>query len=284
MATPNNNAETADEIILSWMQYYGINDRPLINEVVAAWKSQKITDPGNIDQIGFAIRDTDAYKQRFAGNIALQAKGKPTYSLSKYLELEQSYKRAMQGSGLPSGFYDGPEDFAKFIANDVSPAEVLDRVQQGYQAVKQSNPEVIRQMKELYGVNDGDLAAYFLDPDATTPILLQRSRAAQISAEAQRQAGMQLSTQAAEELAQSNVTQQQAQQGFAGIAEAQQLFAPLSSTEEQIGREQQIQAAFNLNAAAAQRVRQRASQRAAEGQAGGGFAGQGAEVTGLSNA
>jgi hypothetical protein len=285
MATPNNNAETADEIILSWLQYYGIDDTALITEVVSAWKQQKIADPSNVDQIAFAIRDTDAYKKRFAGNLTLQAQGKPMYSISEYLQLERDYKRAMQGSGLPAGFYDSYDDFSKFIGGDVSPAEILDRVQQGYQAVAQSNPEVIRQMKELYGVTEGDLAAYFLDPDKTTPILLQRSRAAQIGAEAQRQAGMQLTTGMAESLARENITAEEARRGFAGISEAQQLFAPLSATEQQIGVEEQIGAVLGTNAAAAQRVRKRAAERAAEGMGGGSFAtSQGGVVTGLTNA
>ena len=284
MAQPKQDAETADEILFSWLQYYGLTDVDLVDTIVGAWKTQKIADPSNLESIGFAIKDTEAYKKRFAGNIALQRQGKPTYSLTQYLRLEQDYKTAMQGSGLPAGFYDGPEDFAQFIGNDVSVAEVLRRVRDGFQAVDQANQDVIDEMKRLYGVSKGDLAAYFLDPNTTEQILLNRARAAQIGSEATRQAGISLTAGTAEMLARENVDQARAQQGFASISEAQQLFAQTSSTEEAISQEEQIGAVFGTNAAAAQRVRQRAAQRAAEGQAGGGFAAQGAEVTGLSNA
>jgi hypothetical protein len=283
-ALPDPNAADADEILASYLTYYGLGDSDLLSAVTLAWKGGKISRDSSIDDIGFAIRDTDAYKRRFSANIALQAKGKPIYSIPEYLSLERSYSQAMQGSGLPAGFYDGPEDFAGFISNDVGVNEVLDRVKLGFQAVKQADPAVVNQMKQLYNVSEGDLAAYFLDPDRTTPILLRRAQAAQIAGEAQRQANIQLTTGTAEMLASQDITAQEARQGFTNIANAQQLFGALSSQEEAISQEEQIGAALGTNPAAAQRVRQRAAQRTAEFQGGGTFAAQGSEVTGLSNA
>lgn len=281
---PDPNAEDAEEILRTYMVYYGLGDADLISAVTLAWRSNKINDQSSLDDIGFAIRDTDAYKRRFAGNIALQAKGQPIYSLTQYIELENKYKQAMQGSGLPSGFYDSPDDFAGFMANNVSPSEILDRVQQGYMAVRQSDQAVINQMKQLYGVSEGDLAAYFLDPDKATPVLLRRAQAAQVGGEAMRQAGIQLSSQQAEQLASQGIDVGEARQGFAGIAASEQIFGRMGAQEEEILLEDQLGAAFGTNPAAAQRVRQRASQRAAEFAGGGGFAGQGATVTGLTNA
>lgn len=284
MAEPLLDAETADEILLSWLQYYNLTDAALQAVIQDAWKQKKIEDPSNLESIGFAIKDTEAYKQRFAGNEQLRKQGKPTYSLTQYLQLERDYKTAMQGSGLPSGFYDGPDDFANFIGNDIAPAEILRRVRDGFQAVDQANPEVVNEMKRLYGVSKGDLAAYFLDPTVTEELLLRRARAAQIGSEATRQAGMTLLADTAEMLARENISQADAAKGFATIAEAQQLFTPTSAAEQVVSQEEQIGAIFGTNAAAAQRLRQRAAQRASEGQAGGGFAAEGATVTGLSNA
>lgn len=281
---PDPNAEDAEEILRTYMVYYGLGDADLISAITAAWRSKKINDNSSLDDIGFAIRDTDAYKRRFAGNIALQAKGKPIYSLTEYIQLENKYKQAMQGSGLPAGFYDSPDDFAGFMANDVSPGEVLDRVQQGFMAVKQADKAVINQMKQLYGVSEGDLAAYFLDPDKATPVLLRRAQAAQIGGEAMRQAGLQLTSQSAEELAAQGIEAGTARQGFGAIAASQQIFNPMSAQEEQISLEEQMGAVFGTNAAAAQRVRQRAAQRTAEFAGGGGFAAEGGTVTGLTNA
>jgi len=85
-------------------------------------------------------------------------------------------------------------------------------------------------------------------------------------------------------LAAQEISSAEARQGFANIAGAQQLFGALSSQEQAISQEEQIGAVFGTNPAAAQRVRQRAAQRTAEFQGGGGFAAQGSEVTGLSNA
>ena len=117
MAEPLLDAETADDILLSWLQYYNLTDAALQAVIQDAWKQKRIEDPSNLESIGFAIKDTEAYKQRFAGNEQLRKQGKPTYSLTQYLQLERDYKTAMQGSGLPAGFYDGPDDFANFIGN-----------------------------------------------------------------------------------------------------------------------------------------------------------------------
>jgi hypothetical protein len=281
---PDPNAPDADEILRSYLAYYGLGDNDLIAAVTLVWHGGQITGESTIDDIGFAIRDTDAYKRRFAGNIALQAKGQPVYSIPEYIALERAYSQAMQGSGLPAGFYDSPDDFSGFISNNISSAEILDRVRSGFQAVKQADPAVVNQMKQLYGVSEGDLAAYFLDPDKATPVLMRRAQAAQIAGEAERQAGMQLTTGTAELLAAQEISSAEARQGFANIAGAQQLFGALSSQEQAISQEEQIGAVFGTNPAAAQRVRQRAAQRTAEFQGGGGFAAQGSEVTGLSNA
>jgi hypothetical protein len=228
------------------------------------------------------IRQQPQYQQRFAANEARRRAGLNVLSEQQYLALEDTYRQYMRASGLPANFYDSNEDFQNLIANDVSPGEFAERVNQGYEAVRFADPAVISQMQELYGVGEGELAAYFLDPEKATPVLLQRARTAQTAAGAA-QAGMQLSAAEAERLAQEGITQQQARAGAAAITQAEELFQP--TTGEQDGaftREEQLGAVFGTDPAAAQRLRQRQRRRQAAFEGGGGFAqGAGGQVTGL---
>lgn len=274
--------QDAKKILKDLLDVYQLGD---LTDVV--WNNigtEEIDQNTPIDRIGFLIRDTEAYKTRFAGNVARAKANKREYGISEYLRLEDAYKAAIQGSGIPAGFYDSPEDFANFIGQDVSVAEVQDRVNQGFRAVADANPQVVQQMKELYNVDEAGLAAYFLDPAKATPVLTRQARAAQISAEARRQAGVPLDVQQAEALAREGVTGEQAQAGFAQIARQEQLLTPMAGEQGAISRQEQIAATFGTNEAARARIAARARRRAAEFEAGGGFTETTQGVAGLRTA
>jgi len=260
----------AEQILKSMLSGIGLAD--LATVVWTAYGEGKITEQTSIDQIGFQIKETEAYKKRFAGNVALEKAKKPPFSISNYLQQEQAYKNAVQGRGLPAGFYDTPEAYAKFIGADVSPQEVANRVDNGYLAVKDANPEVLAQLKTYYpDVNNGDLAAYFMNPDVTTDIIVNRARVAEIGSEAQRQAGISLSVGQSEALRKEGIDKAEAQKGFATIAAQQEVFNPLQG-EEAINQEEQISGTLGTNAAATQRIAKRKRQRLAEFDTGGSFA------------
>ena len=228
------------------------------------------------------IRETDQYKTRFPAMKMRRDAGMVAISEQEYVGLERGYQQAMKLAALPSGMFDTSEDFTKLIAGDVSVKELSTRIEGGYQAVAQSNPQVIAEMKRLYGVDDSGIAAYFLDPARATPILLRQARAAQVSAEGALQAGLAVSQAQAEELAVAGVTQESAREGFQRIAQSGELFVPLPGTTEQaISQEEQIGGVFGTQASAQQRIRQRQRERQAVFEAGGRFAGQGTTVTGL---
>ena len=278
-STTNNNQD-AKEILRRTLANYKLEG--LADKIWDLTQRGIILNPNDPDEIGRAVSDTPEYAARFPGNVARRNAGLPEKSLTEYIQLEQAYAGMMRGAGLPSGFYDGSDDFSKFIAGDVSLAELQTRIDDGYRAVSESNPQVIQQMKNLYGIDEGGLAAYFLDPARATPVIRRQARAAQIAAEASRQAGMQLGVGMAEDLARENITAEQAQRGFGIIATQGQLAAPLMAGEEQLTTEEQIGATFGTNVAAQQRVETRRRRRQAAFESGGGFAGMGGQrATGL---
>lgn len=277
-ATPAR--DDAKDILRRFLKNYKLDS--LADQVWNLTQTGVILNPNDPDEIGRAVSDTPEYAARFPGNVARRNAGLPEKSLTEYIQLEQAYSSSMRGAGLPAGFYDNPDDFSKFIAGDVSPAELQGRVDEGYRAVAEANPQVVAQMKELYGVDEGGLAAYFLDPVRAMPVIRRQARAAQIAAEASRQAGLALGVQTAEALAREEITPDEARRGFGQIATESQLAAPLMAGEEALTTEEQIGATFGTSAAARQRVETRRRRRQAAFEAGGGFAGMGGQqATGL---
>lgn len=269
--------ESAKAIIANLLDTYGLgNLTDFVNNLITT------EDIISGDVILGRIRQTEQYKARFAGNDARRKAGFNALSEGDYVRMENSYRQLMRASGLPQGFYDQADDFTQLIAGDVSTSELASRINNGYLAVQQANPQVVNEMRRLYGVDDSALAAYFLDPAKATPILLRQAQAAQIAGEATLQAQRELTAAQAEQLAVAGVSPEQARAGFQTIAAAEELFVPLPGTTEQaITQEEQMAGVFGTSAAAQQRLRQRSRERAAAFEAGGRFAGQGTTVTGL---
>ena len=269
--------QSAFDVIRDLLDTYGLSE-------LADFVGNYIVEQDVIDEnvlIG-QIRQQPAYQQRFAANEARRAAGLNVLSEGQYIALENTYRQYLRASGLPTGFYDSNDDFQNLIANDVSPGELAERVNQGYEAIRFADPEVISQMQELYGVGEGELAAYFLDPERATPTLLRQARSAQIAGTFVQQADMQLTQAQALQLEAAGVSPEQARAGAQAITGAQELFAALpGQTGEAITQEEQIAGVFGTSAAAQQRIRQRTRERQAEFEAGGGFAAQGSQVTGL---
>jgi hypothetical protein len=236
----------------------------------------------NADALFGSIRETPIYKERFKGNATRVSKGLPELSEAEYINQEMSYKTNLKNLGMPKGFYDTQEAFANFIANDISPVELAQRIQQGYNAVTQASPEVVSQLKRMVpDLTDGDIAAYFLDPTKSGQEIERKARAAQISAAGVTQGGMQITTAQAEQLAKQGVTAEQAQQGFAQIGQQEQLFRSNLMGEQALTQEQIVAGTLTNDQAAAQRIARRRRGRTAAFETGGSFTGQGGQQTGL---
>lgn len=117
------------------------------------------------DQVPILLQDTEAYKTRFAGNELRRKAGLPVLSPAEYLSVESSYRQIMSAAGLPKGYYDSYDDFASWIGNDVSPAEVNGRVQAAADTVYRMDEGTKRTLFEWYGVMPGDMVGYLLDPE-----------------------------------------------------------------------------------------------------------------------
>ena len=171
------------------------------------------------DVISLLLQDTKEYKERFAANEARTKKGLPVLSPAEYLATEQAYRQVLQETGLPEGFYDSPTDFRNWIAGDVSPTEIKNRADLAVQNAAQANPAAKQALKDLYGVGESYVAAYFLDKTRSLPLLQKQSQAAQFGGEALKRNLVDINKDFLEYLATSGLSQAQVGQGYAQIAE-----------------------------------------------------------------
>jgi hypothetical protein len=214
-----NKAErrSAYDLLLSEFKQYGLDAlvtplRSLIEEGISP------------SEFTIRLRETDAYKKRFAANAQRVAKGLRALSEAEYIGTEDQYQDVMRRYGMPESYYTKGDlgiqsGFEKFLAGDVSAVELEDRIQTAQNRVVNSNPEVSKALKQFYpGISNGDILAYVLDPTNAVEQIKRKVTAAEIGGAAI-QSGLKTGMTRAEELAAAGITKQQAQQGFQTIAE-----------------------------------------------------------------
>jgi hypothetical protein len=180
------------------------------------------------------LRDTDAYKKRFAANASRIAKGLSAIDEATYIDLEDQYQNVMRNYGLPASYYTRgdlgrQEGFEKFIANDVSAPELEDRIATAQKRVINANPEVTTALKQFYpDITNGDILAYTLDPTQGLESIKRKVTAAEIGGAAI-QSGLSANLARAEELGRYGVDKAAATSGYstigAGLQRGSQLAA-----------------------------------------------------------
>lgn len=213
------------------------------------------------DAIQLELQNTTEYKTRFAGNEKRRAAGLPVLSPAEYVATEQAYRQVMSSAGLPVGFYDQPEDFHSFLANDVSPTEVKQRVDAASQAIFNAPTGTLDIFRQYY--NEGDLIAYALDPAKAAPLIEQRIKAAEAGATAAQQ-GLQVKQSTAEDLARQGFSLSQLQSGFGDVAANDAAAKNLGNIYgENVTTDDLVAATFGSSSSAAEKVKKLASQERA---------------------
>lgn len=281
------NTDTQNEIYKVTGQYEKLlsgTDRDAYAAVTALFKSygleslagkvyEYVKNGYSADTVSILLQDTKEYKERFAGNEERKKAGLPVLSAGEYLATEASYRQIMESAGLPSGFYDQPSDFTKWIARNVSPSEIQTRVDLATQATILANPNYKKALNQM-GISDSDLTAYFLDEKRALPYLQKSAATAAIGAQAI-QNNLAFDQAYAEGLATSGITAEQAGQGYAQIAQEADTMGKLGSIYgSTYGQREAEEATFRGGAAAKKRSNLASQERAAfSGATGGAKAG-----------
>jgi len=200
-----------------------------------------------------ALRNTDAYQKRFAGNTERIKKGLTALSPGEYLALEDQYQNIMRNYGLPADYYTKDslgvqQGFNKLIANDVSAVELEERVLTAQKRVLDAAPEVKTALKQFYpDITNGDILAYTLDPTKGLEDIKKKVTAAEIGGAAL-SAGLNTSLIDAEYLRRYGVTAETAKQGYGTIGGGLERGRQLSSIYQQPDYTQAVaeEEVFNL--------------------------------------
>jgi len=219
--------KSAYDLLLSEFDKYGLG------ALVTPLKSL-IEEGVSPSEFTLRLRETDAYKKRFAANAQRVAKGLRALSEAEYIGTEDQYQDVMRRYGMPESYYAKGDlgvqsGFEKFLAGDVSAVELEDRIQTAQNRVVNSNPEVSKALKQFYpGISNGDILSYVLDPTNAIENIKRKVTAAEIGGAAI-QSGLQAGVARAEELGAAGITKQQAQSGFGTIAGGLQRGSQLAS-------------------------------------------------------
>jgi len=213
------------------------------------------------EQILNTIYNSDAYKTRFAANETIkkrmaEGKGMPGDRLltpKQYIDTEIQYREIIQNASLPEGFYDTQDDFTKLIENNISAAELVDRVNIAKNILQNADQAIKDSLKNYYGLSESDMVAYLLDKDKAFNLIDSRFKfstadaqkmytAAEVGGAAAR-AGMGTNKAFAEEITEAGKAQG-AEEAFQTAARNQADYARLlglygeTAGEEDLARQQ----------------------------------------------
>jgi hypothetical protein len=241
-----SGARSAYALLLSEFSRYGLE--ALVTPLQDLIK-QGLSGP----EFQVALRNTDAYQKRFAGNTDRIKKGLTALSPAEYLALEDGYQNLMRNYGLPASYYTKDSlgtqaGFNKLIANDVSALELEDRIVTAQKRVLDAAPEVTTALRQFYpDINNGDILAYTLDPEKGLTEIKRKITAAEIGGAAL-SAGLKTSLTDAEYLRRYGVTAETAKQGYEAIGGGLERGRQLSSIYQQPDYNQAVaeEEIFNL--------------------------------------
>ena len=211
--------------------------------------------------ITLQLQETPEYQQRFAANAERLKKGLAVLTPAEYVNVEDSYRQVLRAYGLRQ--FDNDAYVRQFIANDMSPTELSNRVVTAVQRVQNADPAIVNQLKQYYGIGATDMVAYVLDPQQQFQKIERQIAASEIGVAAGRQ-GLQAGVSVAEQLAAQGVSQAEAQKGYATIADilptAEKLSDIYGTTLDEYRQSEGEQEVFN-QLASAQRKRQKLTAR-----------------------
>jgi hypothetical protein len=239
-------ARSAYALLLSEFSRYGLES--LVSPLQDLIK-QGLSGP----EFQIALRNTDAYQKRFAGNTDRIKKGLVALSPGDYIELEDQYQNIMRNYGLPASYYTKDSigtqaGFNKLIANDVSAVELEERVLTAQKRVLDAAPEVKTALRQFYpDITNGDILAYTLDPEKGLEEVKRKVTAAEIGGAALG-AGLTTSLTDAEYLRRYGVTKETAQRGYEIIGSGLQRGRQLADIYQQPDYTQAVaeEEVFNL--------------------------------------
>lgn len=263
MPTPLNEGQGAGYVgpqMREVLRRYGLHG-------LESWMSMAIIKGWSEDEIMLHLYDTQAFKNRFPGIFELSRKGRNPISPEEYLQYETTARNLTQMIGLRIS----QSEIDALIGNSVAVPELEERVGLAAAAVYETDVETRRDMMQRWGITEGDMMRYWLNPKEELPRLQQQFRMSEIAGSARRVAyGGVLTDSQAERLASTGMTREQAVQAFTSLDLMAEVFKPLDEVEANLDQDTQISYIAG-NTDVAKQVEKRVQRRLAQFMGGGEF-------------
>jgi hypothetical protein len=218
IADARDFAEKRDayKLLETTMRSYGFTESEL--KEILDYMQKGLTDPNmGPNQMLLDLRNLKSYQARFAGNEERRGRGLNALSEADYLQQEKDFSDTLRQYGVQRFATRG--QFATFIGNAVSNAEVGRRAKVAVERLQMGDPAILRQFRTYYpNITDSDIVAYFLNPKEVLPELEAKATTAEIGATA-KQYGLKDDLARASGLQRYGVDLAEAKVGYQAIAE-----------------------------------------------------------------
>jgi hypothetical protein len=206
----------AYKLLETTMRSYGFTESEL--KEILDYMQTGLTDPNmGPNQMLLDLRNLKSYQARFAGNEERRGRGLNALSEADYLQQEKDFSDTLRQYGVQRFATRG--QFATFIGNAVSNAEVGRRAKVAVERLQMGDPAILRQFRTYYpNITDSDIVAYFLNPKEVLPELEAKATTAEIGATA-KQYGLKDDLARASGLQRYGVDLAEAKVGYQAIAE-----------------------------------------------------------------
>lgn len=177
-----------------------------------------LTAGDSAEVVPIKLRQTEAYKTRFKGNTQRIANGLPAMTEAEYLATETELRRTVQRF-IGSGEFDTRENTEKWIAGDLSPQELNDRLGL-YQENWDMQPLEVKDAWASHGFTPRDALRALMDPTVNETSLKRQAAVYSLGGASVKAFGddRALDTDRLGELADSGVTRDVAEKGYRDIA------------------------------------------------------------------
>lgn len=238
------------------VSYLGDSGVALADWMVSQWQAGVPQS-----QIAREIREQPAYKERFPAMEYFSGL-REGVSEAEYIQSEREYRDAISSLGPAYSQYFSTEFIGDLMMGGVNTTEATQRVARAQEYIYSTAPRsVVDALKNQYGMTDGDLVAYILDPNNIGAQVIadfdaRRARADILGAAAD--SGLSLTADAADAIAARDYTYGTAigklQTADAKAMTLSKLAALSNGTYTQ---DEALAAEFNLDGANAARTRER---------------------------
>lgn len=234
------------------------------------WVKSKLIAGASEAEIQLELYEQDAFKARFPVIEARRKAELNPVSVAEVLEYETRGRELLRRAGITQESFMTTDYLQGLMTNDVSLAEVQDRLNDGLLRVQSAPPEVRTYFGNIFGTNsDVAMAQLFLDPDKAVPELEKMASTAIAGGIGQR-FGINIAEGIAREIADTGVSDGAIWQGFSQLDSMRTLFDETISEGTDLTVEGEgIDAIFNTGAGGQAAIERRLQTRSAAFKGGG---------------